>query len=99
MKTRYKIFLVISSFVVFYLSLIPVMQFCLESYGDCSLWQELILLTRPVIVSDDLQWSGTVDGIEHPSLNDQFVQNLPFVVSMVILPFVIIGFVVIWERK
>jgi hypothetical protein len=99
MKTRFKIFLVIACFVGFYFTLIPVLQFCLNSNDDCLVWQELMLLTRPVIASGDLQWSGSVDGIEIPSLSDQLIQNLPFAISMLVLQFVIIGFVVVWDNR
>ena len=108
MKTKFKIILVIGSFVIFYFALIPAMQICLDSGGDCAVLKELILLTRPVIPSDTLiwdtgngvgDWGGTPDQIESGSLSDHVVNNLPFVVSMIILPFVIIGFVVTLEKK
>ncbi len=104
MKTRYKIFLVIGSFVAFYFALIPALQVCIDSNNDCTVWQELVMLTRPVISSSTLgegigEWSGTVDGLEIPSLEDQISRNLPFVTSMIVLPFVIIGFVVVWDKR
>ena len=102
MKTRYKIFLIIACFVSFYFAMIPILHYCLEFEGDCTVYQELILLTRPVIVSgsaDDIQWSGTVDGIGESSLEVQVMQNMPFVVSMIVLPFVIIGFVGVWDKR
>ena len=69
MKTRYKISLVIGSFVAFYFALIPALQVCIDSNNDCTVWQELVMLTRPVISSSTLgegigEWSGTVDGKE-----------------------------------
>ena len=108
MKTKFKILLVINLFVIFYFALIPGMQICIDFEGDCSVWKELILLTRPVVTSGENIWSTgdgmdnwneTVHGIENPSLNHQITQNLPFVVSMIVLPFVIIGFIVVWDRK
>ena len=99
MKTRYKIFAVIACFILFYFALIPVLQYCLESNGDCSVWQEMMLLTRPVIVSDDLQWSGSVDRVENPPLSEQMMHNMPFVTSMLVLPFVIIGLIVVWDKR
>ena len=104
MKTRYKIFLVIGSFVAFYFALIPALQVCIDSNNDCTVWQELVMLTRPVISSSTLgegigEWSGTVDGLEIPLLEDQISRNLPFVTSMIVLPFVIIGFVVVWDKR
>ena len=104
MKTRYKIFLVIGSFVAFYFALIPALQVCIDSNNDCTVWQELVMLTRPVISSSTLgegigEWSGTVDGLEIPSLEDQISRNLSFVTSMIVLPFVIIGFVVVWDKR
>jgi len=104
MKTRYKIFLVIGSFVVFYFGLIPALQVCADSNNDCTVWQELVLLTRPVIPSSTLgegigEWSGTADGMKIPSLEDQISYNLPFVTSMIVLPFVIIGFVIVWDKR
>jgi len=56
-----------------------------------------MLLTRPVIVSgtgDGLQWSGTVNGIETTTIEIQVMQNVPFVVSMIVLPFAIIALMV-----
>lgn len=104
MKTRYKIFLVIGSFIVFYFALIPTLQVCIDLNNDCTVWQDLILLTRPVITSSTLgegigEWSGTTDGMEIPSFEDQISHNLPFVTSMIALPFVIIGFVVVWDKR
>ena len=108
MKTRFKILLVISIFVMFYFALIPGFQICVDSEEDCSIWIELILLTRPVVTSNESiwntgdgvsSWTGTVNGMEDPSLEDQITQNTPFIVTMIVLPFVIIGFVVVWDRK
>ncbi len=104
MKTRYKIFLVIGSFVAFYFASIPALQVCIDSNNDCTVWQELVMLTRPVISSSILgegigEWSGTAEGLEIPSLEDQISRNLPFVTSMIVLPFVIIGFVVVWDKR
>jgi len=59
----------------------------------------MILLTRPVIVSGDLQWSGTVEGLEAPSPSEQIIHNLPFVTSMLVLPFVIIGLIVVLDKR
>ena len=56
MKTRFKILLVICFFVMFYFALIPGFQICIDSEGDCSIWKELILLTRPVVTSGDDVW-------------------------------------------
>jgi hypothetical protein len=97
LKTRYKIFLIIVCFVSFYFAIIPILQNCLEYDRDCTIYQELMLLTRPVIVSgtgDGLQWSGTVDGIETTTIEIQVMQNVPFVVSMIVLPFAIIALMV-----
>ena len=108
MKTRFKILLVINLFVIFYFALIPGTQICIDFQGDCSVLKELILLTRPVVTSGENiwntgdetdNWNGTVDGIKNPSLSDQIAQNIPFVVSMIVLPFVIIGFIVVWDKK
>lgn len=98
-KTRYKIFLIIACFTSFYFTLIPTLQYCLESNGNCIVLQELMLLTRPVIVSDNIQWSDSVDGMETPSLSEQIMRNMSFVASMLVLPFVIIGFVVVWDKR
>ena len=100
MKTRYKIALVIACFASFYFALIPALQICSDSGGDCTVWQELLLLTRPVISSSEgIKWSGTVDGMDSPSASEQIIHNMPFAVSMIVLPFVIIGFVVVWDKK
>ena len=108
MKTRYKIFFIIGSFVAFYFALIPVMQSCIDSNNDCTVWKELLLLTRPVITSTSHMWdtvngigtwTGTVEEIETTSIKDQISYNLPFVVSMIVLPLVMIGFVVVWDKR
>ena len=108
MKTKFKILLVINLFVVFYFALIPGLQICIDFEGDCGLWKELILLTRPVVTSGENvwdtgdginAWTGTPEGIENPLLEDQIAENIPFIVNMIIFPFVIIGFVVVWDRK
>jgi len=108
MKTRYKIFLIVGCFATFYLALIPALQLCMDSGDQCVVWKELVLLTRPVITSDPHvwdtgndagAWTGSVENMQTPSLEDQIIYNLPFVVSMIVLPFVIIGFVVTLEKR
>ena len=108
MKTRYKIFLVIGSFVAFYFALIPLLQLCVDSANDCTVWKELVVLTRPVVTSSPHvwdtgeeigEWIGSTEQMENPSLEEQVMYNLPFVVSMLVLPFVIIGFVVTLEKR
>ena len=108
MNTRYKIFLVIGCFAVFYFALIPILQACNSIDSDCTVWRELILLTRPVVMSSPHiwdtgdgwgAWTGTTEGPETPALADQIMNNLPFVTSMIVLPFVIIGFVVVWDKR
>ena len=108
MKTEFKILFVITLFVIFYFALIPGLQICIDFEGDCSIWKELILLTRPVVISGENvldtgdginAWTGTPEGMKNPSLADRIAENIPFIVSMIIFPFVIIGFVVVWDRK
>ncbi|MCE9653419.1 MAG: hypothetical protein K8Q89_10270 [Nitrosarchaeum sp.] len=104
MKTRYKIFLVIACFVSFYFAIIPVTGYCMESGSDCTLHMELIHLTRPAIAVDTFgdgisQWSGTVEGIEHTSMADQIMHNMPFVASMIVLPSVVIGLILVWDKR
>ena len=109
MKTGFKILLVIASFVVFYFALIPVMQACQSTDSDCTVWEEMMTLTRPVVVAsnsfvwntgDDAgSWTGTTEGIKIPSPEDQIMHNRPFVISMIVLPFVVIGFIVVWDKR
>lgn len=108
MKTRYKIFLIIGSFVAFYFALIPVTHSCIDSNNDCAVLREIILLTRPVITSTSHMWdtgygvgawTGTIEEIETTSIKDQISYNFSFVVSMIILPLVMIGFVVVWDKR
>ena len=102
MKTKLKIALVIACFIAFYFALIPIFQACDEAGSDCTLWRELIGLTRPVVPSEwlgeQVGWSGSVQKESTP-LDSIAINNLPFVVSMIILPFVIIGFIVVWDNK
>ncbi|EGG42351.1 Hypothetical protein Nlim_0796 [Candidatus Nitrosarchaeum limnium SFB1] len=104
MKTRYKIFLVIACFIAFYVGIIPVLGYCLESGADCTLYQELILLTRPTITvytpwEGISEWSGTAEEIEKPTIAMQIMRNIPFVTSMIVLPFVIIGLIVVLDKR
>jgi len=106
MKTRYKILIVIASFVVFYFALIPALQQCLESDADCTAYQELALLTRLVISADLLgdesgivAWSGTPQGIEKPTASDYLRMNQNFILSMIVFPCGIIGAIVIWDKR
>lgn len=106
MKTRYKILMVIGSFVAFYFALIPTLQQCLESDVDCIVYQELVLLTRPVIGGDVwgdesgiIEWSGTSQGIEKPTASDYLRMNQNFILSMIVFPCGIIGAIVIWDKR
>ena len=103
MKTRFKILTVIACFAIFYVEMIPLWEACNATGDDCTVWRELINLTRPIIPSvwmgAELEWSGTADGVESPSLESLIMNNMSFVVSMIVLPFVIIGFVVIWDKR
>lgn len=103
MKTRFKIITVIVCFVAFYVGLIPIWEACDASDADCTVWRELINLTRPVVPSEwmgaEIEWSGTTEGVESPSFERIAVNNMSFVVSMIVLPFVIIGSVVVWDKK
>ena len=108
MKITFKILFVINFFVIFYFALIPGLKICIDSDGDCSVWKELILLTRPVVTSGENvwdtgdginAWAGTNNGMKTLSLEEQISQNIPFIVSMIVLPSVVIGFVVVWDRK
>ena len=103
MKTRFKIVIVIACFVIFYLVLVPIWETCNDFGADCSVWKELMLLTRPVIpgewIGAELEWSGTPEDIESPTIERIVMDNMPFTVSMIVLPFVIIGFVVIWDKR
>lgn len=108
MKTRYKIAIVIVAFTGFYFALIPILEICHNTDNDCTVWQEMMFLTRPVITSsqhvwgtgDSIgEWSGTPEGIEIPSFDAQVMNNIPFVASMIVFPFVIIGFIVMWDKR
>ena len=108
MKTRYKIFLVVCFFITFYFSLIPLLQLCIALEADCIALKELVLVTRPIVTSGENvwdtgnginAWTGTPEELENSSLEDQIAENISFIVSMIILLFVIIGFVVVMDRK
>lgn len=106
MKTRYKTSLVIASFVAFYFALIPATHMCLESDSDCTIYQELIILTRPVVTLNIWDagdgtgtWSGTVEDMKEPTLIDSLGSNMKFVLSMVILPISIIAGIVFWDKR
>jgi len=105
MKTRYKIFLIIGSFCAFYFGLIPALQYCNESGSDCTIVQEMVLLTRPAIIADAWddqaiqEWSGTAQGIEKSTLSDYIRINQKFIFSMIVFPVGLIGAVIIWDKR
>lgn len=106
MKTRYKILVVISSFVTFYFALTPILQYCSESDANCTVYQELTLLTRPVIstsIWEDengiVEWSGTPQSIEKPTIGDYLRLNQNFILSMIVFPCGIISAIVILDKK
>ncbi|RDJ31554.1 MAG: hypothetical protein DWQ18_01715 [Crenarchaeota archaeon] len=106
MKTRYKILAVIASFVAFYFSLIPGYEMCRDAGSDCSVFQFLINLTRPVIWSGYLgiegisEWSGTAQGItQEPDISMLLQDNVSFLLSMIVLPAGIISAIVAWDKR
>lgn len=76
MKTRYKIFVVLGSFVGFYFALIPALQQCNQSDSDCTIFQELVLLTRLSVRVDtwdnqsSFEWTDSAHGIEISTASD-----------------------------
>ena len=105
MKTRFKIILVIVILVAFYFALIPIWHTCNDSGEDCTIWQELFLFTRPVVPSqllgNTVEWSTgqQEESFSEYDAADLIAANLPFIVSMIVLPLVIIGFVVVWDTR
>ena len=106
MKTRYKILIVIAFFAAFYFALTPGYEMCRNASADCSVFQFLINLTRPVIwsgyfgIEGITEWSGTTEGkIQEPNLSMILEHNTSFLLSMIILPAGIIAVIVVWDKK
>ena len=106
MKTRFKILVVITSFTVFYFALIPGYEMCRNTSVDCSVFQFLINLTRPVIWSGHLgiegisEWSGTTEGsIQEPDISMLLQDNVSFLLSMIVLPSGIIVAIIAWDKR
>jgi hypothetical protein len=105
MKIRFKIFAVIVSFASFYFALIPMLQQCTEHGSDCTIYQEMMLLTRPVIIVDwedesgIAEWSGTPQDREKASLDEYLRLNQNFILSMIVFPCCIIGAIVMWDKR
>jgi len=105
MKTRYKILIVLGSFIGFYFALIPALEKCNSFDLDCTAVQNLILLTRPVVTVDtwynpnSMEWSGSAQGIEKPSVIDSLKHNQNFILSMIVFPICIISTVVLWDKR
>lgn len=108
MRTRYKALSVVVAFCTFYFALIPALHWCLDSDADCTVWQELIRTTRPVIPADAYwnssgeipEWGGTLQGKdEAPSTETVVLWNVSFLLSMVVLPGAVIVGIAAWDKK
>ena len=100
MKTRYKVFAVIGSFVTFFFAGIPMVLLCHDSENDCTSLGDLVNLTRPVIYVGDVEWSVTPKGVEEEiPVTDYINMNIPFIFTMIVLPCAIIGGIVVWDKR
>ena len=105
MRLRYKILIILGSFIGFYFVLIPLLTQCNTSDSDCSVIQDLVLLTRPSIPVDiwenqkSLESSGSVQGVESPFVTDSIMMNQNFILSMIVFPVSIISAVVLWDKR
>jgi len=103
MRLRYKIFVVVASFVAFYAGIGPVSHACFDPDSDCHfaarLW-EMTRVTVPVGSDGGIgEWSGTAQGIEEPSVKHFVSQNVMFLFTMVAAPTCIICVLILFERR
>jgi hypothetical protein len=105
MKTKYKIFIVLGSFVGFYFASIFALQLCNQSDSDCTIFQELVLLTRLSVRVDfwdnqsSFEWTSSAEGIESSSTIDLLKLNQKFILSMIVFPSSVIAAIVIWNKR
>jgi len=107
MKARYKILIVIAGTVTLYMAIPGLMSACLSITDDCFVFGQLMTYTRLVVPGGIMwdegdgigQWTGTVEGIEEPSL-DYFLQdNVSFIFFVLVIPSLVITGLVIRDRK
>ena len=105
MKTKYKIFIVLGSFVGFYFASISALQLCNQSDSDCTIFQELVLLTRLSVRVDfwdnqsSFEWTSSAEGIESSSTIDLLKLNQKFIPGMIVFPSSVIAAIVIWDKR
>jgi len=107
MKARYKILIVIAGTVTLYMAIPGLMSACLSITDDCFVFGQLMTYTRLVVPGTIMwdkgdgigQWTGTVEGIEEPSL-DYFLQdNVSFIFFVLVVPALVIAGLVIRDKK
>ncbi len=107
MKTRYKILIVIAGTVTLYIAIPGLMLVCLSFTDDCFIIGQLMTNTRLVVPGGIIleegdgigQWTGTVQGIEEPSLDSVLGHNVSFIFFVLVVPSLVIAGLVIRDRK
>ncbi len=104
MKTRYKIILVIGIFILFYMMIPLLTQYCFTISDDCEIMRFMMNNTRAeMIVSSsyyDLgEWGGSVPYVEEPTLFSQINANIPFIQTMIIPLILIITAIILWDKR
>lgn len=96
---RYKVFAVVICFVAFYAGVILIGPVCIDPVNNCMFIAELmtsIILTTP---GDGIvEYKGSVQGIEEPSVTNFILQNISFFIMMIIIPACIVSAIIFYEK-
>lgn len=102
MRLQYKITIVATCFIVFYIGITPIAMICVEPANNCTFIEELWISTRLIVPGGEegiVEYTGSVQGIEKPNVENFILQNISFFVIMVIMPTCIILAVVLFEKR
>ncbi len=102
MRLRYKASVVVACFVAFYVGITPIAMICIEPANNCAFIKELWFSTRLIIPVGDvgnIEYTGTVQGIEEPNAEIFISQNTSFFTIMIIIPTCIIIAIAFLERR
>ncbi len=101
MRHRYKTSAVVACFVAFYVGITPLGTICIEPANNCTFIRELVINTRLTVPggSDDIEYTGTVQGVEEPNVGIFISDNIPFFAVMVIAPVCVILAIAFIEKR
>ena len=101
MRLRYKISIIVVCFVVFYLGITPIAMICFDPINNCTFIEVLWINTRLTIPGGegDIEYTGTVQGVEAPNAENFIRQNISFFSTMIVIPICIILVVIFFEKR